>query len=74
MSDMFPNHAPDGVWGSLKGGMIPAYEAPTQMDIENTTSRVNVPTDSPSWNSTIIVQTPTTTGTGSNYTPLPGHA
>lgn len=74
MSDMFPNHAPEGVWSSLKGTFIPAYERPTQVDIENTTSRVDVPTMTPTWNSTIIVDTPTTTGSGATNSPLEGHA
>lgn len=73
MSEMFPNHPKSGFYYSDKGGMVAPYEAPTQEDIENTTSRVNVPTESPMWNETIIEMTPTT-GAATGYdSSLEGH-
>jgi len=74
MSDMFPNHAPEGAWSSLKGGMIAPYEAPTMESDAMGDSRHQAETISPLWNSTIIVDTPTTTGSGATNSPLEGHA
>lgn len=73
MSDMFPNHQPEGVWSSLKGGMFPPPELMTLESTSQGDSRHQAPTKSPEWQSTIIVQTPTTTGSGSHNAPLAEH-
>src|ERR1051325_6575538 len=72
MSDFFSDHPMEGVWKSLKGGMSPPPELPTLESTSEGTSRHQAPTKSPEWQDTIIVQTPTTTGTGSHNAPLRG--
>jgi hypothetical protein len=74
MSDMFPNHPKSGEFFSLKGGMVAPYEAPTMESSSEGDSRHQAETMSPTWNSTIIVDTPTTTGSGATNSPLEGHA
>lgn len=74
MSEMFPQHTRSGPWETLKGGMIAPYEAPTMESDAEGDSRHQAETTSPLWNSTIIVDTPTTTGSGATNSPLEGHA
>lgn len=73
MTDMFPNHPRTGFYFSEKGGLIDAYEQPTDESIVPTDSRVNVPTESPSWDSSTIEDTPMTSGTGMYDSSIENH-
>lgn len=73
MSDMFPNHPRSGPWETLKGGMLAPYECETMTSTSEGDSRHQAETTSPSWDSTTIEMTGTTTGSGLYDSSLENH-
>jgi hypothetical protein len=73
MSDFFADHPMEGAWKSLKGGMFPAPELMTLESKATGDSRHQTNAVANPWEKDTIVQTPTTTGTGSTNAPLAAH-
>lgn len=73
MPDFFSDHPMEGAWKSLKGGMFPPPELPTLESTSQGDSRHQADAVRNLWEQDVIVQTPTTTGTGSHNAPLEGH-
>lgn len=75
--ELFPFHPKVGEWYSLKGDDCKPWELETLESTSAGTSRHQAPTMSPEWNSTIIVQTPTTKAQGpdgKHKSDLPNHS
>lgn len=75
LSGSFPDHNPTGAWATEIGGHCATWETATMESRATGDSRHQTSTKSPEWNSTIIVQTPTTKGgSGASYdSDLPNH-
>lgn len=75
LNGSFSDHPAAGVWSSKKGGQAGTWEAATMESRATGDSRHQTSTKSPEWNSTIIVQTPTTKGDrgGVYNSDLPNH-
>ena len=75
LSGSFPDHNPTGAWSSEKGTNAACWELDYGTSKAEGDSRHQAPTSSPSWDSTIIVNTGTTKGgNGANYdSSLPNH-
>lgn len=58
--EVFPNHPKVGPWFTLQGNACQPWEVGIMESNSEGDSRHQAPTKSPEWNSTIIVQTPTT--------------
>lgn len=75
--ELFPNHPKTGDWFSLKGDDCKPWEIQTLESTSAGTSRHQAPTMSPAWNSTVVVQTPTTKAQSSDghyKSDLPNHS
>lgn len=73
MSEMFPQHPKSGFYYSEKGPMLAPH---LQMGMESSAmgdSRHQAPTMSPSWDSTIVVNTPLTSQVDTYNSSHPNH-
>jgi len=75
LSGAFSDHQAINAWSSEKGTNCATWETPTMESHATGDTRHQTTTKSPEWNSTIVVQTPTTKGgSGADYhSDLPNH-
>jgi hypothetical protein len=72
--ELFPQHPKTGFYFSAKGDACTPWEVGIMESDAMGDSRHQAPTHSPDWNSTIIVQTPTTGAESGMYnSSLPNH-